>query len=398
MNNLSAFILFFVIIGSFFQMVVEEPVIHPAISVFFFIVALWWIGFQPRKPYTIHAYMNGVFMKMFLLLGVGMTGGNVLWLFASFMIFSLPLWATMTGVFIFLGLIILAMVYVLYWSLPFSRKEKGIPAVDAAIARYKKPNEEVAGAWEPDLIVDGKAYSLITYLGGKGGQLAFDMQGNVARDLELMRKISCCSQLAIQSARPDAINQRTNGYTSTQKGMKQLEIGLRKYDQWVLPLKKLGEETGKHIENIKSILLLFQSYGPAVCEGWKLEAEWGNQRGNAQLKEVRYEDMLVLSNRINENLSFLLMEAHTLSSGIESALEIQNLMKKNREIDRQSPNLKYLLELALVFREVSEIVKNAVGKGEKELPSKYGNGFKEEQIKLWESRLKWVDKVDGGKA
>jgi hypothetical protein len=145
-------------------------------------------------------------------------------------------------------------------------------------------------------------------------------------------------------------------------------------------------------------LLLFQKYGPAVCKGWELEAEWGNRYGNAQLKEVRYEDALALSKSINQNLSFLISEIDTLSNGIEAALKIQDLMKKNPEIDRQSPNLKYLLELALVFTDMHDIVKSVLERGEKELPSKYGNGFKEEQVKLWQSRLEWVDKVDRGKA
>ena len=48
-----------------------------------------------------------------------------------------------------------------------------------------------------------------------------------------------------------------------------------------------------------------QRYFPAVCEGWYLEAEWGNQHGNAQLKAVRYEEMLELSNKIIKKIEFM---------------------------------------------------------------------------------------------
>jgi hypothetical protein len=79
---------------------------------------------------------------------------------------------------------------------------------------------------------------------------------------------------------------------------------------------------------------------------------------------------------------------------------LQKRLDKNPEVERQSPNMKYLLELALVFQDMREIVESTLERGEKELPSRYMNGFKEEQVKQWERRLKWADKVDkgGGKA
>jgi hypothetical protein len=246
--KLKTILMLSIMVALFSQLVAKEPIIHPAISAFLLTAMMFWIGFQPREPRVIHTYMNGVFMRMFFLLGIGMPGSIIAWTFLSMIIFSFPLWISMIGFFLIIGILIFTLVYLLYWSLPFSRKKKGVPAVDAAIARYKKPNEDVAGAWEPDLIVDNKAYCLIAYLGGKGGQLAFDMQGNVIRDPELMRKISYCSQLAIQTARPDAINQRTANYTKTQTGMKQLEAGLKNYDRWVLPMAKLGKGSEAHIK------------------------------------------------------------------------------------------------------------------------------------------------------
>jgi hypothetical protein len=378
----------------FSQMVSKNSILHPAIGVLLFVTIILGTGFRPRKPYVIHSYINRMFLKVFLVVSLGMAA-VVGWATFSILKLDINLNAGFIVMLLIVALMCLALVYVLYWSLPFSRKTTGIAAVDAAIAKYKKPKEEVAGAWEPPAVVDGKAYHLISYQGQKETPLAFDRQGNIVRDIELMQKISCCSQLAIQTARPDAINQRTSSYMRTQKGMKQLELGLQKYDQWVKPLEKLCASAD--IVNVKQHLILFKRYAPAVCEGWELEAEWGRQRGNAHLKEVHYEEMLALSKRINQNLNFLLKEADTLSKGIASALEIQNVMKKNRQLDRESPNLKYLLDLVLVSREMNEIVKSALA-GQRELPSKYGNAFNEERVSSWRERLKWADQVDKRKA
>src|SRR5690349_10293776 len=114
----------------------------PLLGVFLFTSGLLLIGFRPRKPWIIHAYMNKMFIKVFLV--VDLATGAMLW----WMGLSADLGMNGNAGFVILLLIVtlmgISMVYVLYWGLPFSRKQKGVAAVDAAIARYRKEEEEVA--------------------------------------------------------------------------------------------------------------------------------------------------------------------------------------------------------------------------------------------------------------
>lgn len=365
----------------------------PLLGVFLFASVLLFILFRPRKPLIIHAYMNKMFMKVFLVVDLGI--GMALWWAGISTDVGINGNAGFMILLFIIAFMCFAMVYVLYWGLPFSRKQKGVAAVDSAIARYRKQEEEVAGAWEPDLVVGDKAYSLVSYQSRQreAGLLAFDMQGNVVRDADLMHKIHRCSQLVIYTARPDMINQRTSGYRDTQKAISLLNGGLKKYPNLVKPIMERNNKTEiEHTENVKEALLLIQRYFPAVCEGWYLEAEWGNQHGNAYLKQVHYEDMLDLSNKIIAKIEFMAEEVKPLSAGIQSALVLQKLIQKHPVIERQSPDLKHLLDLVLTARKVTESIEEGMRSGEG-IPSRY-KGLNEEQIGTWQSRLAWVDQVD----
>jgi hypothetical protein len=337
--------------------------------------------------------MNKMFMKVFFVVNLGI--GTALWWLGISADLGINVNASFIISLFIVGLMCLFMVYVLYWGLPFSRKQKGVAAVDAAIVRYKKQEEEVAGAWEPDLIIDHKAYSLVSYQNRQmeAGLLAFDAQGNVVRDLNLMHKINRCSQLAIYTARPDMINQRTSGYMDTQKAINLLNASLKKYQYLVKPIIERNNTAEiEHTENVKKALLIIQRYFPAVCEGWYVEAEWGNQHGNAHLKQVQYEDVLDLSNKIIAKIEFMTQEVGPLNAGIQSVLVLQKLIQKHPEIDRQSPDLKHLLDLVLTAKETVESIEEGMESGEG-IPSRY-KSLNEEQIKLWQSRLAWADKVD----
>jgi hypothetical protein len=396
MNKVATAALVIALLMLFSQMVAEEPLIHPLLSVFLFMTIILWIGFRPRKPHVIHFYMNGMFRKVFLLMVITI-GIAMVWIYV-YSITVLTVYEIPRPVFLIVLLLTapiagIVLVHTLYWSLPFSRKVKGVAAVDAAIARYKRPGESVAGAWEPDLVVDGQAYSIVSYHNHKKetGMLGLDLQGKVVRDPQLIDKIGACSRLAQHVANPELINARTDGYTNTQKMLKLLDQGLARYDRSV---RVLGKEGAKAGEDLKQALILFREYSMALCEMWYLEAEWGQQRGNAHLKEVRYEELLELSGRMRA-YPLMAEKLEVMLAGMEAAQTILKRIQKDAAIHHQSPDLKPLAELILGFRESAETALEFKAKGK--VLTRY-TGLSEQDRENWEERLKWVDKVEQGKA
>ena len=326
-------------------------------------------------------------MKTFLIVSLGL-GSMLLWTFFSINR-GIESAVSLIIVFLIVGLMCLFMVYVLYWGLPFSRKQKGVAAVDAAIARYKKQEEEVAGAWQPDLVVDGNAYSIATYhiQRKETGILGLDMQGKAVRDLALMNKIAACSRLAQEVANPEQINARTKSYTDTQKMLELLDKGLAGFDRSVAVL---GEKEAKRIQTLKQTLLLIREYSQALCEMWYLEAEWGSKHGNAHLKEVRFEDVLDLNGKMKA-FALITDQAELLREGIGAARSLLKLIQKEPVIHSKSPDLKPLMELISGFEKTAQMVETAKENGAQYL--KY-MGLSEQDQENWQSRLAWVDKVD----
>lgn len=359
----------------------------PLLGVFLFGSAILLIGFRPRKPWIIHAYMNKMFMKVFLVVDLGI--GTALWWLGISADLGINVNASFIISLFIVGLMCLFMVYALYWGLPFSRKQKGVAAVDAAIARYKKQEEEVAGAWQPDLVVDGKTYSIATYhiQRKETGILGLDMQGKAVRDLALMNKIAACSRLAQEVANPEQINARTKSYTDTQKMLELLDKGLAGFDRSVAVL---GEKEAKRIQTLKQTLLLIREYSQALCEMWYLEAEWGSKHGNAHLKEVCFEDVLDLNGKMKA-FALITAQAELLREGIGAARSLLKLIQKEPVIHSKSPDLKPLMELISGFEKTAQMVETAKENGAQYL--KY-MGLSEQDQENWQSRLAWVDKVD----
>jgi hypothetical protein len=359
----------------------------PLLGVFLVGSGILLIGFRPRKPWIIHAYMNKMFIKVFLV--VDLAAGAMLWWMGISAGLGMNRNAGFVIVLLIVGLMCLIMVYVLYWGLPFSRKQKGVAAVDAAIERYKKQEEGVVGTWQPDLIVDGKAYSVATYYTQRKetGILGVDLQGKVVRDLALMNKIAACSRLAQEVANPEQINARTKSYRDTQKMLELLDKGLAGFDRSVAVL---GEKEAKRIQTLKQTLLLIREYSQALCEMWYLEAEWGSKHGNAHLKEVRFEDVLDLNGKMKA-FELITAQAELLREGISSAASLLKLIQKEPVIHSKSPDLKPLMELISGFERSAQTIESAKETGTQHV--KY-MGLSEQDHENWQSRLAWVDKVN----
>jgi len=91
----------------------------PLLGVFLFGSAILLIGFRPRKPWIIHAYMNKMFMKVFLVVDLGI--GTALWWLGISADLGINVNASFIISLFIVGLMCLFMVYALYWGLPFSR-------------------------------------------------------------------------------------------------------------------------------------------------------------------------------------------------------------------------------------------------------------------------------------
>ncbi len=353
---------------------------------------------RPRKPKVIHAHFNRMLYRIgFLPVATVLLGVYVFTLF----IYSLRIIpqdsfvADVVFPLLLIGYVGFNTVYVGYWSQPFSRKKTGVQAVDEAIARYKKPGERVADAWVPALVLNGKRYRNAFYI-GKGRQwIVLDEQGEILRDEPTAHTVRNMLRLALQTAHPAYINERTDAYTSSQKGIKGMNMLLEQYERLMEPVRGVGgakyEDEIAMVRKAAEAGLRFQE---GMCAYWMIEAEWGNRRGGTRLREVRFEEWKWLIDRLHEKtLLWLCDEIETLQDGAEAARKISRLSSRRAEIGKRSPELKYLLE-AVIEQE------NDLREGFDDLRAGRVRGYErgldldEDELKGWRSRLEWVRQVD----
>lgn len=140
---------------------------NPNIGIFEPVTIMLLLGFPPRKPYVIHAHMNKMFMKVFVSIDLGLAlvflpaKAGLEFNVSSGMVQKC---LSNTGIHIRYTLI---MVYVLYWSHPFSHNRTEVKAVDEAVERYKKPKEGIVDLWVPALVVNGERYRNAYYVSRK---------------------------------------------------------------------------------------------------------------------------------------------------------------------------------------------------------------------------------------
>lgn len=351
------------------------------------------IGFRPRKPWVIHAHMNKMFLKVFLSieLAIGamfVTMEILFWLqislgttLPSWVIGGLPLLAALPG--------ILMMVYVLYWSQPFSHNRTGVKAVDEAVERYKKPKEGIVDLWVPALVVNGERYRNTYYLSRKKREwIVVNEQGKVLRDEQTAHTVRNMLRIALQIAHPEHVNYRTNAYVSSQKGTSTMRTLLAQYDTLMAPVREAGGKRYEdEIEAVKRAAEVGVRFQEGMCAYWLAEARWGNQRGGTKLKELTYEDWRTLIERLHKETLFLRDEIETLKTGAAKAEAIRTLMQKKGISDTLNGVLTAVIGQHTELSEAYAGLRAGLVIG-------YERGMDEEELTAWQSRLEWVDKVD----
>ncbi len=368
-----------------------QPDYSPIWGVLLVTAILLAVGFRPRQPWVIHAHMNKMFIKVAF--SIWFVFGLALLSAIPIIELSLPSWTGYIVGLLTILFLIFSMVYVLYWSQPFSRKQTGVKAVDKAVERYKRPGEQVEGAWAPPMELDDKRYWNIYYTGQNKKQwLLIDEQGQVLSDEAVAHTLRDMLRLVYQIGHPEYINNRTSAYMSSQKGITGLKTLLGQYEQLSLPVRE--HNGGKYADEMLAVRraaevgLRFQD---GMCNYWLYEAEWGNKRGGTKLKELRYADWQELIGVLHQNTLWLRDEIETLEQGALAAKKIRQLTKKHPELAKNSPSLQYLLDAVITqhddLNEAFDDLRQGRVRG-------YERGL-DDELKGWRSLLEWVRQVDG---
>ncbi len=286
----------------------------------------------------------------------------------------------------------LLLVYILFWSQPLSRKRTGVKAVDKAVERYKKPDEQVEGAWAPPMELDGKRYWNIYYTGQNKKQwMLIDELGQVLRDEAAAHTLRDMLRLVYQIGHPEYINNRTSAYMSSQKSIMGLKTLLGQCEQ--LSVSVCEHNDGKYADKMLAVrraaevVLRFQE---GMCAYWLSEAEWGNKHSGSKLKEFRHTDWKELIGVLHQNTLWLREEIETLEKGARSAKAIRRLLKKQTKIAQRSPSLQYLLDSVI---NQHDDLKEAFDDLHQGRVRGYERGL-DDELKGWRSRLAWVDLID----
>jgi hypothetical protein len=361
------------------------------VLVLLFLAVILGLGFRPRRPWVIHAHMNKMFMKIFF--AAMLMCSSVVLSIKTALDLDLGRWIALTMSILGVLVGILLMVYFFYWSQPFSRKRTGVKAVDNAMERYKRPGEQVEGAWAPPMELDGKRYWNIYYTGQNKKQwLLIDEQGQVLRDEARAHTLRDMLRLVYQIGHPEYINNRTSAYMSSQKGITGLKMLLGQYEQLSLPVREHnGGKYADEIETVKRAAEVSQRFQEGMCKYWLYEAEWGNKRGGTKLKELRYADWQELIGVLHQNTLWLREEIETLEQGALAAKKVRQLTKKQPEIAKRSPSLQYLLDAVITqyegLKDAFEDLRQGRVQG-------YERGL-DDELEGWRSRLEWAHQVDG---
>jgi len=166
----------------------QTLMLQPLRSILLIVLALRLL-LRPRKPKAIYAHFNRmingtVFWPIvILLMGIYL----LLLLTVSFKIIPDSDITIAVYIIALFSLLLLNVVYILYWSHPYSRKRTGIEEVDILIKRYKKLGEQVEDVWVPTLVLNGKRYRNAFYVGKEKEWIVIDEEGEVLRDEVIAR-------------------------------------------------------------------------------------------------------------------------------------------------------------------------------------------------------------------
>lgn len=354
------------------------------------------MGFRPRTPLVIHAYLNRVFIGVFFWVDVIIMGGICLWAYTLMIFSGIIISKTITFAIpvIFFVLGILGMVYVLYWGNPRKLKRRRPKEIELLVERYRPATSKVGPwGWLPPFVVEGRTYYYIPYHkaeSGLTGILALTAQGEIVRDMALMDKLTRCLNFALALGDPARNVRRAETYDGLIKAQKFM-------NNWLADYKNLAgvsganpdAQTQQDLEQLRAASAILQKNARSVTDNLYLEAQFGAKAGLAWMRECRYEEMLMLAEQISARMSWLPDVVDVLEEGLASA---QRIGKRLQERYPKKHKAMPLFAMCETLQNSAELVE--VGRGMKEKDMLVYSPMSDDDKNLWLNFLKRVDKRD----
>lgn len=355
--------------------------------------------FRPRKWPT-YAYRNFISLTGFIIvIGCGIT------VFGPFVLTTevygekareLPTWVYMSLAFSVLLLVILTVIYLIYWSIPSHQNWRRNRKVRDAIQRYKHRHESMGPpslslGWLPRLVVERKSYFLQLYHLGYdvSGILGVDEDGNVVRNLDLIKKLYRTYDFACEMSLPSAHDRRSSAYEAREKTYPRLQTLIANYEQLSTPLSESHETDRKRVYEAA---LIMRRVLQTNKRNDLLEATWAAKHRHVHLQEASYEEMLSMAAQRRKNTIWIMDEVQVILDGASSA---KRLLKKIKAGDiKIHKDLNLLLNTVIEGRETALFFKE-IGEANDETMPIYER-MPDEGVEVWQERFKIIEKVDRG--
>jgi len=362
----------------------------------------------PRKPLSIHFFYNREikYVKLILL------ASTVI----MFVGFSTDLPMNSIGTFIFLGsllvFIFVCLFFVWSWSIPSYHEWKRNRKVFQTAKTYRKPPKNIfikeyigeTISWQPRLIVDNIPYYLIDYCyrevsvnGGKPrsyvtGYLGLDMEGNIIRDYEIIHKLVRCRELGYKCSPLRCID-RSNEYKRIIAALKMSEKYIRKFDAIRENLAQILPEGVCELEAIFRGFIVIHDGAIIQRDVLLEEAKYVEHNPPTKMRECRYEDVLIITQKLRDILSPTPAQETPFLEGLKAR---QRLLLSFKRANMNIPRPLRIILLALKLNEVEYrkmFDSFHVPAFTDEYVPLYLNPAGEDQ-RIWKERLEYVDMID----
>ncbi len=339
--------------------------------------------FRPRK-WPIYAFQNFISLIGFMIL----IGGAL-----SF--FATP---SMIYMFLVLFLLILLIIYLGYWSIPSHQYWRKNRKVRDVIRHYKHRHESMGppalhAGWLPRLTVEDKSYFLqLYYLSYDiSGILGVDYEGNIVRDLKLIKKLYRTREFAYEMSLPSAHSRRSSAYKGRRETFLRQLAFIKNYEQLSAPLL---ENHDKDRKQVYEAALVVKRVMETNQKNDLLEATWAAEHKHVHLKEASYEETLSMANQIRENTIWIMDEIQIMLDGATSA---KRLLKQIEAGELEvSKDYSLLLNTVLEGRETAKGFREMGEINDETMP--IYQRISGDEIEVWEGRFIYMERVDRGEA
>ena len=355
--------------------------------------------FRPRK-WPVYTFQNFI-----SLIGFTIIIGGVLGTFGPFVFMTeifgekareFPTWVYVSFTFSVTFLLVLFVIYLGYWSIPSHQDWRRNRKVRDTIQRYKHRHESMGPpalsiGWLPRLVVEGKSYFLqLYYLGYEiSGLLCLDDEGNVIRDLALVKKLYRTREFAYEMSLPSAHSKRSSAWKGRQKTYTRLLTFIENYEQLSTPLL---ENHNKDCQRAYKAALVMRRVLETNQKNDLLEATWAAEHKHVHMKEASYEKMLSMAKKIRENTIWIMDETQVILDGATSA---KRLLKQIEAGELEvSSDYSLLLNTVLEGRETAKGFKKMGEMNDETMP--IYQRISDDEIEVWEGRFVFMERVDRG--